>query len=57
MSLHRAIAHNTLWQFGGKIIGTILGLFTIGLITRYLGQEGFGYYSTIMGFLQFFAMV
>ncbi len=57
MSLDRKIAQHTIIQYIGKILGTILGLFTIGFITRYLGTEGFGYYTTIMGFLQFFGIL
>lgn len=57
MSLSRKIAHNTIIQFAGKIIGTVFGLLTIGFITRYLGKDGFGYYITIMGFLQFFGIL
>ncbi len=57
MSLTRKIAHNTILQFGSKIIGTAIGLITVSLMTRELGQAGFGYYSTVMGFLQFFAIL
>lgn len=57
MSLARRIAHNTIIQFAGKIIGTVLGLLTVGIMTRYLGQAGFGYYTTITGFLQFFGIL
>lgn len=57
MSLTRKIAHNTILQFSSKVIGTILGLVTISMMTRALGQAGFGYYSTVMGFLQFFAIL
>ena len=57
MSVTRKIARNTIVQMGAKVISTILGLITIGLLTRYLGQEGFGHYSTIMGFLQFFGIM
>lgn len=57
MSLDRKIAQHTIIQYIGKILGTVLGLFTIGFITRYLGTEGFGYYTTIMGFLQFFGIL
>lgn len=55
MSLTRKIAHNTLIQFGGKFISILLGVFTIALMARYLGQVGFGQYSTITAFLQIFA--
>lgn len=57
MSLSRRIAHNTILQFAGKIAGTVLGLFAVAIMTRYLGQAGFGHYSTIMGFLQFFGIM
>ena len=57
MSLTKRIAHHTLIQFVGKIVGTILGLITIGMITRYLGATGYGYYSTILGFIQFFGIL
>lgn len=57
MSLARRIAHNTIIQFSGKVVGTGLGLLTVGIMTRYLGQAGFGYYTTIMGFLQFFGIL
>lgn len=56
MSLTRRIAHNTIMQFASKVIGTLLGLLTVSIMTRALGQAGFGYYSTIMGFLQFFGI-
>lgn len=44
-------------QFSSKVLGTILGLLTISVMTRYLGQAGFGYYSIVMGFLQFFGIL
>jgi O-antigen/teichoic acid export membrane protein len=56
MNLHKQLAKNTLIQVIGKIISTILGLFAIALITRYLGPEGFGKYTTIITFLTFFAV-
>jgi len=57
MSLSRKIAKNTIIQMVGKIISTVLGLFTLGLITRYLGQEGYGEYTTIIAFLTIFAVI
>ncbi|MFA6594168.1 MAG: oligosaccharide flippase family protein [Candidatus Buchananbacteria bacterium] len=57
MGLAAKIAQNTLWQLIGKIAGTVLGLATIALMTRYLGREGFGYYTTIISFLQFFGVL
>lgn len=57
MSLAKKIAHNTLIQITGKILSTVLGLFSLALITRYLGQAGFGEYTTITTFLTFFAVI
>lgn len=57
MSLAKKIAHNTLVQIAGKIVSTILGLFSLALITRYLGQTGYGEYTTITTFLTFFATI
>jgi O-antigen/teichoic acid export membrane protein len=57
MNLAKKIAHNTLIQIAGKIISTILGLFSLALITRYLGQTGFGEYTTVITFLSFFAVI
>lgn len=53
MSTTRKIAHNTMVQITGKILSTFLGLLAIGMMTRYLGQEQFGWYVTAITFLQF----
>lgn len=55
-NLNKKIAHNSIAQFIGKVFSIVLGLFTVALITRYLGKNGFGQYTTIMTFLQFFAI-
>lgn len=57
MSIARVLAVNTGVQLVGKIISTALGVVVIGLMTRHLGQEGFGMYSTANAFLQFFAIL
>lgn len=57
MSLARKIAHNIIVQFFGKIFGIVFSLLTVGLLTRYLGQTGFGYYTTIFAFLQVFGIL
>lgn len=57
MSLAKKIAHNTLIQIIGKVVSTILGLFSLALITRYLGQTGYGEYTTVTTFLTFFAVI
>ncbi|MFA6304610.1 MAG: flippase [Patescibacteria group bacterium] len=56
-NLTKSIASNTFWQILGKIVGTIIGLATIGLLTRYLGSEGFGYYTMALAFMQFFGVL
>ena len=53
MSITRKIAHNTASQMIGKAISTFLGLIAIGMMTRYLGIEQFGWYITTITFLQF----
>ncbi len=57
MSLTRALALNTGVQVAGKIISTGIGVILIALLTRQLGQEGFGMYSTANAFLQMFALL
>ena len=54
MELRRKIAHNTAIQTIGKILGTGLSLIAAGIVFRLLGDEGFGKYTSIMGFLQIF---
>src|SRR4030042_5269927 len=57
MSLPRRIAYNVIFTSTAKILGTILALVSIGFITRYLGREGFGDYSTVLAFFAFFSAV
>lgn len=57
MSTTQKVAHNTIIQISGKIVSTILGLLAIGMMTRYLGQEQFGWYVTTVTFLSFIAIL
>ena len=57
MSLTRQIARNTLVQLIGRLISVALALVVVVIMTRALGPEGFGGYSTIIAFLQFFGIV
>lgn len=57
MSLQRQILNNTLIQTIGKIATTALNLFAFALMTRELGQSGFGEYTTVITFLSFFAII
>ncbi len=53
----KKIAHNTAIQIIGKAISTFLGLIAIGMMTRYLGAEQFGWYVTTIAFLQFIGIL
>jgi O-antigen/teichoic acid export membrane protein len=55
MSLAAKVAYNTVVQFASKIAATGLGLVAIAVITRYLGQFGFGEYTVAVTFIGFFA--
>ena len=57
MTLSSKIFYNTFWQVVIRGVDIIIGIVTLGLITRYLGQTGFGYYTTVMAFLQVFMML
>ena len=57
MRLATKVAYNTLAQVGGKAVATLLGLLTVGIMTRYLGQTGFGEYTTVITFASIFAIV
>lgn len=53
----KKIAHNTAIQIVGKALSTFLGLIAIGMMTRYLGAEQFGWYVTTIAFLQFIGIL
>lgn len=57
MSLTRAIAGNTVIQVSGKFIGVLLGILTVAVMTRHLGQAGYGQFTTAISFLQFFGIL
>jgi O-antigen/teichoic acid export membrane protein len=57
MSLTRQVAHNTIIQVGGKIVGTLLGLIIAAILFRYLKDFGYGQYTTILTYLQLFGIV
>ncbi len=52
MNLNQKLTINSIIQIGGKIIFAFLGLITVSLITRYLGVEKYGWYTTSLSFLQ-----
>ncbi|MGE5425547.1 MAG: flippase [Bacillota bacterium] len=57
MALRRKIFRNTIIQVVGKLASTGLNLFAFALMTRELGQAGFGEYTTAITFLSFFAII
>lgn len=57
MRLSTKVAYNTIIQIVSKVIATGLGLLSVAILTRYLGQAGFGKYTTIMAFLSFFGII
>jgi O-antigen/teichoic acid export membrane protein len=57
MSLSRTIFWNTFIQFIGRAISTILGVMVLVIMTRALGPDGFGGYTTISSYLQFFGII
>ena len=57
MRLSTKIAYNTIIQIISKVLSIILGLISIAIITRHLGQNGFGQYTTIITFLSFFGII
>jgi len=57
MAIARKIAYNVIFNVITKILSTILALVGIGFITRYLGTQGFGDYSTVLAFFAFFGSI
>ena len=57
MSLSRKIVYNVVFSSAAKILSTATALVGIGLITRHLGQDGFGLYATALAFLAFFGAI
>lgn len=57
MSRSRAIIQNTAIQMSGRAASMVLGVVTLGLMTRTLGPTQFGYYATAFSFLQLFGFL
>lgn len=57
MNLAKKVAYNTIIQGLSKLFSTVLTLFAVAMITRYLGQTGFGEYTTIFTWLSFFGII
>ncbi len=57
MSLTARIARNTFVQIIGKVVSVVVAAVSIGLVTRYLGQAGYGQYTTALAFVEFFGVL
>ncbi len=58
MALAQKIAYNVVIVSVLKVFSTVfLSLFSIKLITGYLGQEGFGHYAVVLAFFAFFSAI
>jgi|SRR3989344_5386593 len=57
MTTVQKIAYNTGVQIIGKAITIAIALVGFGLMTRYLGQKDFGYFSTIYAYLTIFGIL
>jgi O-antigen/teichoic acid export membrane protein len=53
----KKIFYNTVSQFGSKVISVILSLFSVSLLTRYLGAAGYGDFTLVFTYLSFFALI
>ena len=53
----KKIAYNVVVSTVAKVLSTVLALINIGLITRYLGVNGFGNYATVLAFFSFFGAI
>lgn len=53
----KRVAFNFSAEFIGRVVGTVFGLLTVGIMTRYLGVEGFGKYTTIVTFASIFGIM
>jgi len=53
----KSIALHTGIQVGGRAVSVVFGILTLGILTRYLGTEYFGWYTTATTYMQIFAIV
>jgi len=57
MRTFKKITLNTLFSYIGRILGGLVAVVSIGFITRSLGAEGFGRYSTVIAYLSTFQIL
>jgi O-antigen/teichoic acid export membrane protein len=51
---YQRIAINTIFQFGAKALSVVLSLVSVGLLTRYLGTEKYGWFTLVFTYVSFF---
>jgi len=54
MNVFRKITINTLIASLARIIDTVLALVLVAILTRHLGKEGYGHYTTIVAYVHIF---
>ena len=57
MSLIKKVAQHTIIHTIGKFGASLVGILVVAILTRYLGVEGYGAYTTIFAYLFFFAVL
>jgi O-antigen/teichoic acid export membrane protein len=57
MSLTKKLGFNTIIQLIGRVISIAMAFYIVILLTRYLGLSGYGQYTTIIAYLNFFAVI
>lgn len=57
MNFWKTIGLNTVIQIIGKVISVLLSILNIALLTRYLGENGYGQFSLIIAYLGTFSVL
>ncbi len=57
MSVKKQIAFNSFISVFSRIVYTLVSLVIIGVMTRYLGEKGFGEYSTVLAVVYVFTVL
>ena len=53
----KKITYNVIINGVAKVISIALALVAVGMLTRYLGTDGFGKYTTMLAFFAFFGAI
>lgn len=56
-NFYKKLTLNTIYQVVGKGLNVLMALFTLGILSRYLGVKGMGEYATILRYLGFFGII